>query len=278
MNKTALVAYVPALHRGYLELFRALGGVLFLVGESLIERFPSLARHLPGNKPEDVRMMLEPFGIFSEIRILEVTNLGELSIFAQVVMPDEDVSHTLAEQWLNHPNIVYDGRWRLRWHKGAVLGQHPITDDEIVSYNQLDQTLMLRGRDMADRSPDWWRQVGALLVREGEILLEARNTHQPNEQSCYILGDPRSNFEAGERIDLSAALHAETALIALAARRGVKTEGCDLYVTTFPCPGCAYAIAAAGISRLLYCEGYSLIAGAQTLQVGNVRIVRVSPP
>jgi dCMP deaminase len=106
-------------------------------------------------------------------------------------------------------------------------------------------------------------------------LLGAFNQHVPSEQSAYLYGDPRSNFEAGQCIDMSGALHAEAGLIAEAARRGISTEGCDLFVTVFPCPPCAFLWAYSGIKHLYYVDGYSLIAGAETLQAKDVEIIRV---
>ena len=127
----------------------------------------------------------------------------------------------------------------------------------------------------AERSPDWWRQVGAVLARDGKIILTAYNTHLPSEQMAYVCGDPRSNFNAGEHIDASLAIHAEIAILAEAARRGIITEGCDLYVTTFPCPPCANAWANAGIKRLFYRGGYSLVAGAEALRSRGVELFTV---
>ena len=52
-------------------------------------------------------------------------------------------------------------------------------------------------------------------------------------------------------------------------------EGCDLYVTTFPCPPCAHISAFTGIKHLFYMDGYSLVAGAEVLQAKDVEIIRV---
>lgn len=51
------------------------------------------------------------------------------------------------------------------------------------------------------------------------------------------------------------ASHAEQNVIAFAARRGIRTEGCRLYVTHFPCSSCARSIIQAGISALVIGPG-----------------------
>jgi dCMP deaminase len=114
------------------------------------------------------------------------------------------------------------------------------------------------------------------LVRDGKTLLVTFNTHLPTDQTAYLLGDPRSNFEAGQHIDASLALHSEVSLLAEAAKRGVATLGCDMYVTTFPCPPCAAAIARSGIRRLFYAGGYSLVMGAEALRANGVKLIRVA--
>ena len=51
-------------------------------------------------------------------------------------------------------------------------------------------------------------------------------------------------------------VHAEQNAIFYSARNGIKTEGCDIYVTHSPCPQCAKAIASAGIKRVIFAEKY----------------------
>jgi cytidine deaminase len=51
-------------------------------------------------------------------------------------------------------------------------------------------------------------------------------------------------------------VHAEMASIVDAAMRGVAVQGAEMYVTTFPCHGCAKHIIAAGITKVVYLEPY----------------------
>ena len=89
-------------------------------------------------------------------------------------------------------------------------------------------------------------------------------------------GDPRANFYKGVGLELSTATHAEARLIAQAACDGDATRGAVLYVTDFPCPPCAKLIAAAGIERLYYREGYAVLDGQDVLEGAGVEIVRVA--
>lgn len=75
--------------------------------------------------------------------------------------------------------------------------------------------------------------VGALIVRDGEIIAEGYNTREAQKTA---LG------------------HAELAAIARANEvlGNWRLEGCTLYVTLEPCPMCAGAIAASRIERVVY--------------------------
>lgn len=273
---TAVVAYVPAPHAGYLKLFRAYeGDILYVLGDEFIKEFPSLVRHLPGTKPEESQAMVRALNIFSDVRILTKSALEEVRAL-RIVMPDEDVSRALDEKYFVGSEVIFDGRWRLRWDWGATQKNRRPEGERVISVDEFDRVLMRSAIGIADRSPDWWRQIGALLVDENKnVLLAAFNRHVPSEQSAYFYGDPRSNFEPGQCIDVSGALHAEVGIIAEVAGRPFSMRGCDLYVTTFPCPPCAYACAFSGIRRLYYVDGYVLVAGAEVLQSKNVEIIRV---
>jgi dCMP deaminase len=282
MRNDTVVAYVATPHAGYLKFFRAYrSGKLFVLGQHFIAQYPSLTRHLPGNEPGEVRTMIDALGIFSSVSVITSADLPYLRRSDRVVMPDEDVSRAFAAQYLPNTPVAFDNRWRLRWDKPAVLASRRPEGEGVVSFDEFDRRLMVRADELSTRSPDWWRQIGALLVRNGEIILSAYNTHRPSEQSAYLLGDPRSNFDAGEHTDLSLALHAEGSIIAQASRRGISTEGCDLYVTTFPCTYCAPLVAESGIRRLYYADGYSRIEGAAALRSRGIEIIRVeknNPP
>lgn len=274
-SDNVLIAYVPTPHAGYLKLFSSYeGSILYVLGSEFIQQFPSLVRNLPAVTPEESQKMLQALGIFTGVRILTLADL-EMVRQMRITMPDEDVSHALAKKYFPDKLITFDGAWRLRWDWGSVQKSRRPKGERVISLDEFDRGLMCKAFAEASRSPDWWRQIGALLVRRGEVLLTAFNQHVPDEQSAYCYGDPRSQFEAGQYIDVSGALHAEAGLIAEAARRGVAMHECDLYVTTFPCPPCAYSCAFTGIKRLYYADGYSLVAGAEVLESKGVEIVRV---
>ena len=49
-----------------------------------------------------------------------------------------------------------------------------------------------------------------------------------------------------------------------------------MYVTDFPCPPCARLIAAAGISRLYFRDGYAVLDGEEILRAAGVDILQAA--
>lgn len=91
-------------------------------------------------------------------------------------------------------------------------------------------------------------QVGAALVGPGrEVRLTAYN------------GPPRGVADLPYRRERPSkylfASHAEANLIAFAAREGIRTAGCTVYVTHPPCAACARSLIQAGIAEVIIGNG-----------------------
>jgi len=193
-------------------------------------------------------------------------------------MPAEDVSYRVAERFFERCEVLYDTVF-LRWDrtKTAQLQEpkaRPWTAAEQAGDPLLAELAAAAG-EAAAASVDWWRQVGAALrLADGETLA-ATNEHNPHRLSAYAAGDPRANLYKGVGLELSTATHAEAALIARAAREGKATVGATLFVSDFPCPPCAKLVAAAGVAKLYFVEGYAVLDGEDVLRAKGVEIVRL---
>ena len=125
-----------------------------------------------------------------------------------------------------------------------------------------------------EKSSDWWRQVGALVVKDGRIIT-THNQHLPHEYSPYMHGDPRDVIKAGTESHLTNALHAEQALVSIAARDGISLRGASLYVSLFPCPMCANTIAMSGIAKCYFADGHASLSGAEVMKRYGVQLIHV---
>ena len=162
----------------------------------------------------------------------------------------------------------------------AVKRQEPVLPDLEVSSEVIDRFRIEAARRLARKSPDWWRQVGAMVFRGYEMIACSYNAHKPTEYETVLFGDPRINFDAGDSVgaEVYLSLHAEKGLIGMCAREGVMLKGASVYVTTFPCGDCARYLAECQISELFFSEGYSVLGGLRTLQAAGIRIVKVKDP
>ena len=99
-------------------------------------------------------------------------------------------------------------------------------------------------------------QVGAILVGpDGEVRLTAYN------------GPPRGVEDKPSRRERPAkylyASHAEQNLIAFAAREGIRTAGCTVYVTHMPCAACARMLIQAGVLNVAHGPGRTSMPDAE---------------
>lgn len=273
----AAILYLPVIHKGHVEFCkRQKPERLYVLGKSLIALFPHLERDIRALPPELARLEAQALNLASKIYILEKGNLEELSQYQEVVLSNDEVSRELAEKYLKHRNIVWDTAF-LRWHKMSAITKSPVQSDETVSIKEFNIKIIALAYQEAEKSSDWWRRVGTVLIKDSKVLFTLYNKHGVTENTAYIEGEPRSNFDAGKAIaDLVIFQHGEATAIAWAAKRGISTEGAEIYVTTFPCPSCAMSIANAGIKKVYYKEGYSLLDAERILKNAGIELIRVT--
>ncbi len=210
-----------------------------------------------------------------EVSILEKDNLDELSSFAKIILLNEDIGRGLAEKYIKGREIIWDSTF-LRWNKMNAVTHNLVNSEKTISSSDFDKKMIDLAFKEAEKSSDWWRHVGSILVKDGKVISARYNKHAITENTAYIEGDPRSNFDAGKAIsDLVIFEHGEASLIAEAAKNGIQTLGAEMYITTFPCPSCAMAIANAGIKKVYYKEGYSLLDAERILKNANVDLICV---
>jgi dCMP deaminase len=148
-------------------------------------------------------------------------------------------------------------------------------DDTPVSNSKFDAEMVKRAFEVAKRSPDIWRHVGAVLADGEKVLAESFNRSLTTPNTSWAEGNPRNLFNQGDGIDMSTFMHAEAGLIAAAAKAGQSLQGKTIYVTTFPCPPCAMLIAESGIAACRFAHGYSLLDGMRVMREAGVDVKRV---
>lgn len=278
-----LIAYIPVLHKGYLDLIDSEKPdcvsimdekVVADLGIDYIIRKDSL-RAIPS---QYVMSAFKDWVVAQYINIFELRFLDKDFIHTfkkyDIVMPDEDISRDFVKKYFSDIKVSFKSCF-LRWHRDNMVDQKMAENYNSISISDFESKMMELAIFESERSADWWRQIGAVLVKDNNVLFTAHNKHLPDEQAPNYFGDPRAIFKRGIHVDLSTSEHAEASIIAEAANKGVSLNGAYLFTTDFPCPPCAKLIAHSGIKKLFFKNGYAMLDGIDVLEKAGVEIFRV---
>lgn len=271
----ALLLHVPVLHNGYLELFRRRRNErwLYLINEELINEFPLLAREVRRVEPEKIAEAIRAWQVFDEVVVVGSKELKKLSVDS-IISADEAEMHALVKKYLPGKKVEFDTTF-LRYNPQSVAVVELVDPDLIISTNQFDQEVMAKAAVEATHSSDWFRHVGAVIVKDKKVILSGFNQRRPTPHAAYTDGDPRNFIASGTDTHQRLAMHAEQDVITQAARQGIGLEGANIYVTTFPCPDCAILIIATGFKKCYFQDGYSSLGGQDLLRDGGVKLIKV---
>jgi len=139
-----------------------------------------------------------------------------------------------------------------------------------------DEYFMGIARLVATRSTCLRRQVGAVIVKDGNVLATGYNGTPAGITHCSETGCLREKLQvpSGERHELCRGLHAEQNAIIQAAKHGVNISGGTLYCSNFPCVICAKMLINAGIRKVIYLAGYPDELGRDMLVEAQVETLQ----
>ncbi|MFH1509608.1 MAG: deaminase [Candidatus Nealsonbacteria bacterium] len=273
LNKT-LVIYIPVIHKGFLDLLNELEGEVedvYIIDEYLQKELSEIKPDIASISSEKVKDILEKFG-YKNILILTKEKIKEIKD-KEIILVQDELSRNLYNKYLKKSKVDWKSVF-LRWDKEKVMANIP-TENIKKSEDLFDLEMMKEAYKEAEKSSDWWRQIGAILVRDKKIVTRSYNQGVPNDNAPYQKGSIRDLFKAGENQELSPTIHAEQKLIAEAAKFGIKLDGSILYLTHFPCPVCSKLIAWSGIKRIYFSEGGSNLDGKNTMELAGVEIIHI---
>ncbi|MBP7857549.1 MAG: deaminase [Candidatus Saccharimonadales bacterium] len=275
MDQQIIICYVPVIHAGYVELFDTYPrATIAVLGDTVLKkRFDYLRKDVRALRPNTVAGILS--GMKRTAIVLEENDLANALEKSEIIMPDDDISHILVEEF--HVTQAVFVPVFLRWDRKAVDTNQTVQPDRSIEL-PADDEVVTALYEQASKSTNWWRNVAAAIVENGAVQSVAHNSSVPTEYSSAVDGDPRITASRGANIDTSVDIHAETRLIGEAAKRGEKLAGTSLYVTTFPCPTCAKLICASGIKHCYFVDGYATIDGQSILKANGIEIVKIVSP
>ncbi len=139
-----------------------------------------------------------------------------------------------------------------------------------------DEYFMDITRRVATRSTCLRRAVGAIIVHDKRIIATGYNGGPSGLRHCLDIGCLREQLgiPSGQQHELCRGIHAEQNAIIQAARYGLPIDGSVLYCTTQPCTQCTKMIINAGITEIVYGEGYPDDLARQLLEESGIIVRR----
>lgn len=108
------------------------------------------------------------------------------------------------------------------------------------------------------------KKVGAIAITPQDVVLYSWNGRVAG-------GDNVCEIE-GQDVTRPDVLHAESNIVAKAAREGISLKGSVVVVTLSPCLPCAMQMFQAGVSRVIYDEEYRIRDGIEFLLEQDIQI------
>ncbi len=128
--------------------------------------------------------------------------------------------------------------------------------------------------DVAGRSTCFRRNIGAVVVNGDVIVSTGYNGNPRHMPHCAEIGCIRDELKipSGERMEICTGVHAEMNALLFA---GKEARGGVLYTTLVPCNTCAKMIINAGVTRVVYAEGYPDKMGLVLLEEAGIPVDRL---
>jgi len=144
-----------------------------------------------------------------------------------------------------------------------------------------DQYFMTITRQVAERSTCLRAKVGAVIVRDKNILATGYNGAPAGLPHCTDVGCLiyRSTTPSGDvEENCFRCIHAEMNAIAQAAKNGASIRDAAVYVTHTPCIQCFKVLINTGIKRIVYDKPYKLHTLDELLRFSDVTMDPVAEP
>lgn len=136
--------------------------------------------------------------------------------------------------------------------------------------SKYDNMFMEMAYVVSKQSKDTDHKVGAVIVKDDRIISMGWNGMPPGmpNECKHDTGATRKEV-----------IHAEANAIAYLARSTASSEGATIYCTLSPCIDCAKLILQAGITRVVFDEGYKDDSGKLFLleRLGHERLSKLPP-
>lgn len=133
--------------------------------------------------------------------------------------------------------------------------------------HKLFKSYMQCARAFAQQSYAVRRKVGSVAVTPQDVMIYSYNGTAIGDDNTCEDADGNTKVEV---------LHAESQIVAKAAREGLSLKGSTIFITTAPCIQCSKQIYQSGVERVVYDEEYRDMSGVKYLREHGVIVEQYS--
>ena len=235
-------------------------------------------RKIPGKEAKKIINAYLPIKKFISLNKDNFIELMKNTSFQKIIILKGEKSEDFAKHYLTDNKYkkrikYYDIRLKWKNNKVAEFKKHNsrLSRKELIRHKKF----LKESFEQAKNSKCWWRQVGAVLVKNESIILKSFNEMMPANDECYKIGCIRDDIAPGKLSEICSVSHAEADIIAKAAFKGISLKNTIMYVSHFPCPACAKLVALSGIRKIIYSQGSAVFDGARVLNSSKVEIIKI---
>lgn len=144
----------------------------------------------------------------------------------------------------------------------------------------IDEYFLKIAKVVGERATCVRRQIGALAVKDNQIIATGYNGAPSGMEDCLELGCLRDqhSIPSGAPHGICRSVHAEQNVIIQAATHGVVLKGATLYCTTAPCALCARMLVNAGIKRYVCYIDYPNKEASNLFKIAGINFDIIEPP
>ena len=141
----------------------------------------------------------------------------------------------------------------------------PIKYDNPEKQKRYDRAYLRMASEWSQLSHCVRKQVGAIIVRDGQIIADGYNGTPSGFENTCETDDGETKWYV---------LHAEANAIMKVARSTNSANDSTLYLTLSPCKDCSKLVHQAGIKRVVFLDKYKDTAGLEFLEQAGVEVVQ----
>lgn len=130
---------------------------------------------------------------------------------------------------------------------------------KVNQVDQINQEYLQKAVQIALKSKCQRAKNGAVLVKDGRILVQAYNQIFPENDFCQKKGCLRDKLKLGlgKEAEKCRSIHAEAKAVTLAAKKGLTLVNSIAYITVQPCINCAKLFYNSGIKKVYYVDRHA---------------------